>query len=547
MSDITPEVAPQVAPAAAPAPESPAAESAGFPAQVQAAFEAAVIDVGADTAKIVEHMSVHLLRKVVKVERVNEATRVTFTEPDDSVLIPIYIQLPDQPAKPEPQKKTETAAESQPQKKPEPPKQPQQQKKDKTVQSQPNKPQQKGPRPPKAAPAKPAKKTTAERKVEWKEKIKSTGEFTDPKFIDMLVDYASENHGYDRKHKAGGVLISMFKRLVQRCTDRLPTFSSNDAHHAFQRLVQFKGAVKETFGENANQWRMGFAKFTSVEERNAAMRDAIDEYFHTNGPLSKIPPSDHVLLQFRDAAWPAKWEVELEVGGSYLERYIYLIQSYIEIYTDVCAMLGNIDPMFVTAYHTKPTQIYLDRKAERHQRYLEKHGGADRGGERRSPSGSRFRGPSWVKDGKCTKCGSPVTQDSDGNYICTSVTCSHNIPAVYYVEPKDGEEAPSPSLHDALYAPRTSKGERDKGGKRDGRDHRHGSNDDEFERSRSNKKHRGPRVHIREDDDDVPAGEIQGGGERTVLQTPGGENLGSLGGLFDKVQIAPAPADAPKA
>lgn len=362
-----------------------------------------------------------------------------------------------------------------------------------------------------------------DRKAQWKAKVVQGGEFQDEKFIDLLVDYASENHGYDKRRKAGATLLSMFRNLVYRCKNRMDSFDANDADELFKQLAKFRSEVKATFGENANQWRMCFGQYPEGKERDAAQRKAVDDFFDITGKrFSELTKVQKTLLQVRDAAWPSQWELEKGISSAYIERYIYLVQAFIELYTTVVTTSGNADPIFGSAYHQAASN-YGNRDGGRFNRPGNRDGGD------RSRKGARV--PYWVKDGKC-RCGSELTKDADGNVICSNPLCSHNIAPVF-----DDGQADQLSLPPAEIPVSTES-------RRDRKDHRHHSGDDEFEahqrKSQKKGKPRGPR-RINDDDDEGNEGFFRGQqpGEKTVYASSGNDKpLGSMADAFSGISIS---------
>lgn len=365
-----------------------------------------------------------------------------------------------------------------------------------------------------AEPQKVAKKarkplTDTERKAQWNERLLNTKIVKDPLFIETLTGYAVSHRGYDERKNWGSTLIRMFEHLEYRLLNRLETFTPEQGEHLGQRLMEF--LMKKPLGDNPRVWNTRF-------QNNADQRKAVDVFYGLNCRMADIKAEDKPLLAVRDSAWPSKIEEEKGIGGSFAERYHYLVTAIVGFLTTGQELING---MFGPTYHDAPTDDYIAWETKQKERLAAKYG-------HRTP-----RVVSWYRDGKCTECGADITKDSEGNIICSNPLCSHNIAPVVGATPASfGRRPPRSERERQIDVP-------NKGQRRDGRDRRHDRDESDRDVDTRNLK-RNKRTKFRENNGEIKTwggSNPQGtAGDTTAYTTPGSENLG--GGAFDSLALS---------
>jgi len=358
-----------------------------------------------------------------------------------------------------------------------------------------SKPVAPAPQPKKQFKGKP-KMTDYDRMQNWKVHLKEIGHYTDDGFINAMAEYAQRNPGFNPHSKSGSCLIVMMNRLSGRCLNSLRTFTQNDADHLVKELLRF--FAEQPLGDCAVVWN---EKFTT----NLDQKKAISQFFGIDKSYRDLRGNPNIVLTaVRDAAWPNKDEEARGTGGTFAERFHYLALCIVKF--------GSSDyakALFENSFHTEPTDDFLNRV----------------GGVRKPVA------PSWIKDGLCSECGSPITKDSRGNDICSNPICEHHFAAVASDAPRsfrmgnkprrDRDELPN---IDPAQAPLPAPdGERRRNNWKDKKDRRHDHDDGERAFQKGNKKH-GKRYRVNEEDIDAPT---SGGGEEgvTVAQVGGGDGF----------------------
>lgn len=338
----------------------------------------------------------------------------------------------------------------------------------------------------------------SERRAQWTERLLNTKLISDPLTVRTIVDYAMTHRGYNEKKNWGATLIRMIEHLVYRMQNRVEVFTVADVENLSQKLMKF--LVEKPLGAGPRAWNEDF-------QSNRDQRTAIDTFYGLNCRMADISMRDRCLLVVRDAAWPSKVEEEKGIGGSFAERYHYLVTAIVSFLTTGQEL---IDGLFGPCYHSAPTDDYAAWEAKQQERL------AARYGNRSSQKNT------WYADGKCKECGSDITTDSEGHTICSNPICSHNIAPISDTMPSTfGQRRPrgNATLSDVPV---------NKGPRRDNRDRRHNRNEVEgdMDRVQGRQKKRGKRFHVNEENVESPSNEHVDNAPSHYV-TPGSENLGT--------------------
>lgn len=338
-----------------------------------------------------------------------------------------------------------------------------------------------------------------ERKAQWSERLLNTKILKDQLTINTIVGYALSHRGYNEKKNWSATLIRMTEHLVYRLRNRVEVFNPSDVEHLTQKLMHF--LVEKPLGLGPRAWNEEFPS-------NYDQRKAIDTFYGLNCRLADISQRDRLLLAFRDSAWPSKIEEEKGIGGSFAERYHYLVTAVVSLLTTGQEL---IDGLFGECYHSAPTDDYISWEAKQQERLAARYGNR--------PS---FQRNTWHADGKCKECGSDVTTDAEGHTICSNPICSHNIAPVSDAMPSTfGQRRPRGNAAPAEFPA-------NKGPRRDNRDRRHNRSDAEgdMDRMQGRQKKRGKRFRLNDSAENVSVGG-RNDGAPSHYTTPGSENLGT--------------------
>lgn len=339
----------------------------------------------------------------------------------------------------------------------------------------------------------------ADRRNQWTERLLGTKILKDQLTIKTVVDYAMTHRGYNEKKNWSATLIRMVEHLVYRLRNRVEVFTAGDVEHLTQKLMKF--LVEKPLGLGPRAWNEDYPS-------NYDQRKAVDAFYGLNCRLADISQRDRLLLAFRDSAWPSKIEEEKGIGGSFAERYHYLVTCIVSLMT---TSQDLIDGLFGECYHSTPTDDYAAWEAKQQERLAARYGNRP-----------AFQKNTWYADGKCKECGSDITTDAEGHTICSNPICSHNIAPVSDAMPSTfGQRRPRGNATPADFPS-------NKGPRRDNRDRRHNRNDAEgdMDRVQGRQKKRGKRFRLNDGAEGAP---ISGGNEGAPSHytTPGSENLGT--------------------
>ena len=246
--------------------------------------------------------------------------------------------------------------------------------------------------------AKPGRKiiTDYDRMQDWKKHLGNFGKYTDEGLINDLCQFAQKNSGFSATRKWGSCLIVMMNRLSSKLRDTLRQFGSRDGEYIVRELLRFLS--EQPLGDGPQTWN---TRFTTNKEQ----KDAVSKFFGVDKPFREMRgKQESVMTAVRDAAWPNQKEESQGTGGTYAERFHYMIMAVVAMSNG-----GHQEALFGVAYHSEPTEEFLS-----------KFGG---GAPRQQPHAS------WYSDGVC-ECGSAVTTDSNGNTVCSSPICVHHFAAV---------------------------------------------------------------------------------------------------------------------
>ena len=361
----------------------------------------------------------------------------------------------------------------------------------------------------KARPAKRPPMSDEERARQWRERLLSTKIVKSDLFVDTLTQYALAHRGYNARRNWGSTLIRMFEHLEYRLLNRVETFSRADGEYIVKRLMSF--LVERPIGDSPLDWN---GRYSS----NFEQRAAIDAFFGLNCKLRDIPKSDLPLLAFRDSAWPSKVEEEKGIGGSFAERYHYLVTAVVKFATTDDELTEG---MFGGCYHSAPTDEFLAFQAKREERIAAKYGFSAR--PRQTAS--------WIEDGKCTECGSEITTDAHGNQVCSNPLCGRSIAPVVDAMPSSFGRAPK----DAPDMRVTSSSKR--GHRGNNRDEHHDRGEDDERAFRKQPRKHGKRFRENTDDIAVPESIVASDNGVTVHTSEGSKELGSLASAFDGINL----------
>ena len=333
--------------------------------------------------------------------------------------------------------------------------------------------------------------TDYDRAEGWKKHLREIGGYTDDAFIDAMAQFALKNQGFNPQAKWGSCLVVMVNRFATKLRDSLRTFTWSDSEYMMRELLRFSS--EQPLGDGPIAWN---TKFTS----NMEQKTAVSQFFGIDCSFREMRGKQcSCMTAVRDAAWPTREEEQKGTGGTFAERFHYLMLCLIAF--------GSSDhnkALFENSIHNEPTERFLERIG----------GGAPRG----------HREPEWHKDGKCLSCGFDITTDSNGNTICSNPMCMKHYASVSTGasasfrkggrEDRGGSEPVDPN---SVPVPTKEGGRNWKGGK----DRRHNRDDgDERGFSRKGNKKRGPRFRDNGDDfEDEPQGEHLEG--KTVFQSSG--------------------------
>ena len=381
--------------------------------------------------------------------------------------------------------------------------------------------------PPKAEPKKKFDKnslrprvTDYERLQKWSESLKNIGKIEDDALIKLICDYALKNSGFNPKAKWGSCLIVMINRFLTRCRDHLRSFTRSDSEFLIRELLRF--ISEQPLGDGVIAWNTNY-------QTNGEQRKAVSEFFGIDCPFRELRNSNKLCLTtIRDAAWPTSMEEKNGIGGTYAERFHYLVMA-------ICTFGNNADfadVLFNSVIHTQPTEEFFKRL----------NGVADN------------HPPKWVKDGKCVECDSEVGKDSNGFPICTNPLCPNHFAKAMSFTPKSfregfhgrsnggfrGRTAPSPDFDpNSVPVPTPDGGRRNKKNWKRRKD-----DDDQGEDGfRSRKQPKGKRYRVNDDDSDFDGGGTGGDMESPSLVSCGGQcpsTIGdAIGGALSGLEIPP--------
>lgn len=337
--------------------------------------------------------------------------------------------------------------------------------------------------------AKPARKivTDYDRMQDWKKHLGNFGKYTDEGLINDLCQFAQKNSGFSATRKWGSCLIVMMNRLSSKLRDTLRQFGARDAEYIVHELLRFLS--EQPLGDGPQTWN---TRYTTNKEQ----KDVVSKFFGIDRPFREMRgKQESVMTAVRDAAWPNQKEESQGTGGTYAERFHYMIMAVVAMSNG-----GHQEALFGVAYHSEPTEEFLNKFG----------GGAPRQQHQRA---------SWHTDGMC-ECGSPVTTDSNGNTVCSNPICVHHFAAV------SGDVAESFRNGDhrdtsAVDAPVPQ----NDGGRRNKKNWKHNKRDDEgrdeFRKPRGKKQRYASRDI--DDDGDAPAPQSSGDGSERLVASVGGE------------------------
>ena len=334
--------------------------------------------------------------------------------------------------------------------------------------------------------------TDEEVKAKWAKTLSDAGWDPNGPFVKTITDYATKHRGFDARRSWGGVLISMFVRAHEQLS-ALDRFNQNDSDLLFTELQKFLLELENVVGTGPSEWNVGLPN-------NSAQREVVDNFFNIGGRLSDIPQSKFPVMAIRRAAWPSRVEGEKGIGGSFMDRFVYLVMALVNILT-----LEDVAQDFLcTSLHERTV-----------------------------------RKPAWVADdGTCKDCHSPVQQMSDGRWRCTSLCCPNRFAPSDGLPESFGHGGPS---HGPSRPQRTFK---------DGQSNRKArSEDDENDRrfAKKNGGKKGKRYRTRDDEGDDDAIPTSTGGEPRTILTSGptpGAGFGNLGDVLGDVMSQLGGGDA---
>lgn len=331
--------------------------------------------------------------------------------------------------------------------------------------------------------------TDFDRVESWKKHLREIGGYTDDAFIDAMAQFALKNQGFNPQAKWGSCLVVMVNRFATKLRDALRTFTWSDSEYMMRELLRFSS--EQPLGDGPIAWN---TKFTS----NMEQKTAVSEFFGINCSFREMRGKQcSCMTAVRDAAWPTREEEQKGTGGTFAERFHYLMLCLIAF--------GSSDhnkALFENSIHNEPTERFLERIGG---------GGGPRG----------HREPEWHKDGKCLSCGFDTTTDSNGNTICSNPMCMKHYASVstgasasFRKGGRDDRGGTEPVDPNSVPVPPKEGG---RNWKKKG-DYRHNRDDgDERGFSRKGGKKRGPRFRDNDEDfDNEPQGE-HAEGDKTVF------------------------------
>ena len=207
----------------------------------------------------------------------------------------------------------------------------------------------------------------------------------DPTIANAVAQYSITNTGFAPK-RSSRTLLMMFGRLRNKLKNDVPSFTKEDG--AKLRALAIQYATERPGGSDVSAWT----------EDNRAGKDSVRTYFAINRRWTELSDSDRIISCFVDAAWPSKKELEIGMGGTFMQRWHYLILC-------VCAVCNTVD-IFGDIYHDEPSAEYIENQ-------------------------NRVNLPPWANmnsDGvvKC-ECGSDMRKNDNGRWVCTSPICRHSF------------------------------------------------------------------------------------------------------------------------
>ena len=325
---------------------------------------------------------------------------------------------------------------------------------------------------------KPARKTPTddEVKAKWAKTLSEAGWDPEGPFVKTITDYATKHRGFDARRSWGGVLISMFVRAHEQLS-ALDRFDTGDSDALFTELQKFLMEMENVVGTGPAEWNVGLPN-------NSMQREVIDNFFGIGGRLSAIPTAKFPIMAIRRAAWPSRVEGEKMIGGSFMDRFVYLVMALVNVLT-----LEDVGADFLS------TSL--------HERVIRK--------------------PSWVaEDNTCKDCHSPVTQDANGRWRCTSLCCPNRF-------------APAEGLPESFgHGGAPAAAARPQRQFNDGKSNRKSrSEDDENDRRfRQKNGKKGKKYRTRDDGEDFES-QHDDGGEPRVVTSIGQQPAGGFGSLGD--------------
>ena len=217
----------------------------------------------------------------------------------------------------------------------------------------------------------------------WKESLLEKGGFQNEELREAISQYALRNQGFNPEEKRGRTLITMINRWAQFTRDRLKFFYASDVDELHKMLLKF--VSNNPFGNGPVEWN----RISSDEQH-----DLVRRFFGIDKRLREYTSNDRIIQQVVMAAEHPKTDVTKTMGGSYAERFMYLILAILAFATD--------ERFFVDIIHTSPSQVYLEHKVG--------------------------KTPSWNDGTKCLECGSELMTDTSGNIVCGNMLCINHYP-----------------------------------------------------------------------------------------------------------------------
>lgn len=298
--------------------------------------------------------------------------------------------------------------------------------------------------------------TDYDRLTMWKDSLLEKGGFQNEELREAIAQYALRNPGFNPEEKRGRTLITMLNRWAQFTRDRLKFFYASDVDELHKMLLKF--VSNNPFGNGPVEWNA-----ISSDEQH----DIVRKFFGIDKRLREYTSNDRIIQQVVMAAEHPKTDVNKTMGGSYAERFMYLILAILAFATD--------ERFFADIIHTSPSQIYLERKVG--------------------------KTPNWNDGTKCLECGAELTTDTSGNIVCSNMLCINHYP-------KAATETWTPS------AP--SDGDQQSGGDRPRKNwkKRRDSSDNEDQRGFDRARNKGKRWRENQGEETTVGGE--GGEGRTI-------------------------------